>query len=121
MSSRTTYEGRGENRYTTGPREDLGRAIRLNRAESNRTEPMRYEASRAESTARSDPLTFWKRKAEIGEIIFSSRSDENTSKVAGGFLPNISVLMREYGNKFWKHVNRIAYITSARGHGVYYL
>lgn len=90
MSSRTTYEGRGENRYTTGPKEDLGRAIRLNRAESNRIEPNRADATRGEPSgaepARSVPLTFWKRKAGIGEIIFSSRSDENTSKVGGGFL-----------------------------------
>lgn len=49
MSSRTTYEGRGENRYTTGPKEDLGRAIRLNRAEQSRTEPICFVAIRCDT------------------------------------------------------------------------
>lgn len=60
MSSRTTYEGRGENKYTTGPKEDLGRAIRLNRAEPSRTEPICLDATRSKprgaELARSDPI-----------------------------------------------------------------
>ena len=86
MSSRTTYEGRGENRYTTGPKEDLGRAIRLNRAEQSRTEPICFVAIRcstreaegsrrepkAAELARFDPLAFEKKEEKKRDIEISA-------------------------------------------------